>query len=203
MKKTLALVLSVAAAGCASHHAAKNAPIAPDFVSAAPKLHIDDDLVASPAMNRIEPLDVVAFALDSSELTDAGRDQVGRAARWLASHPNRNIVLEGHTDELGAVDYNDSLAARRIDTIRQQLRAWRVAGDRIITIAYGERGAINPDNPEDRRVVMFATRMVPQQIIALQMQQRDLAVASYVDRGRLMEQRRGEQPKPATVVGRR
>jgi outer membrane protein OmpA-like peptidoglycan-associated protein len=202
MKTTLAvLFVSAAAAGCASHHVAKNAPIGPDFVSAAPKLHIDSDLVASPAMNRIEPLDVVAFANDRSDLTSSGLDQVGRAARWLFVHPDRFVVLEGHTDELGAVSYNDSLAGRRIETIRQQLRAWGVRGERIVTISYGEREAADPDNPNDRRVVMFTTRMAPQQVVAMQMSQHQMAVANWVDRGQLLEQRAGE--KPTAVVGRR
>jgi outer membrane protein OmpA-like peptidoglycan-associated protein len=201
MKTTLALLLATAAGCSSSGRVQPNAPIGPDFVSAAPKLHIDSDLVASPAMNRIEPLDVVAFALDNADLTAAPAAQIDRAAHWLMRHPDHNIILEGHTDRSGVENYNDDLSVRRIDAVRQRLLAWRIPESRIVMLAYGERGAADPDNPNDRRVVMFSTRLVPEQVIAMQTESRDVVVANWVSGGQLHE----IQPGRATpsVVGRR
>ena len=187
MKNVMALLLA-AAAGCSSSGRVQpNAPIGPDFVSAAPKLHIDGDLVASPAMNRIEPLDVVAFANDNADLTSAPADQIDRAAQWLKRHPDRFIVLEGHTDVIGAENYNDDLSVRRINAVRQRLLAWKIPPERIVMIAYGERDAIHPENPNDRRVVMFTTRALPQHVIAAQMDSREVVVANWVTNGQMHE----------------
>jgi hypothetical protein len=90
MKTTLALVL---ASLVSAPVLADNAPIGPDFVSSAPRSHIDRSLVASSAMNRIEPLDVVAFRHDSAYLSNDGIVQVDRAAKWLLRHSRYRIVL--------------------------------------------------------------------------------------------------------------
>ena len=42
--------------------------------------------------------------------------QVDRATRWLSQHPEYRIVLEGHTDAIGAAHYNEDLSMRRIAT---------------------------------------------------------------------------------------
>jgi len=187
MKTTIALIVA-GLAGCShGHSGSQNAPIGPDFVSAAPRAHIDEELVASPAMNRIEPLDIIAFASDNEDLGAASVAQIDRAAQWLERHPDRYIVLEGHTDTAGPERYNERLSVRRIDAVRQRLLAWNVDRDRIVMIAYGERDAVAPLDPSDRNVVMFATRMPPEDVVAAQVAARPTVVATWSVDGTLHE----------------
>jgi hypothetical protein len=150
-------------------------------------------------MNRIDPLDVVAFPYDNADLTAAPTDQIDRAARWLKQHPDRNIVLEGHTDISGGNNYNNDLSVRRIDAVRQRLLAWNIPANRIIMVAYGERGATPFENPNDRRVVMFSTRLPPEQVIALQMEARDVVVANWMTNGQLHEISPSQTSVPQTA----
>ena len=203
MKTRLACILGALAmaAGTAS---ANVAPIGPDFVSAAPRMHIDRSLVASStAMNRIDPLDVVGFARNSSMLSGEAVAQVDAAAKWLKRHPDHRIVLEGHADRRGSDLYNEDLSTRRIQAVRNRLIGWGVKADRIVMITYGEEEALDPGHLNDRRVVMFASTQQPQQIIAQQLEHRDVVVAVWTDRDTLMQLQPDSPPIRREVVGRR
>jgi outer membrane protein OmpA-like peptidoglycan-associated protein len=162
----------------------------PDFVAASPRRHIDRSLVASPdARTQPDPYDVVPFQLDSAALTDAGVDEVAIAARWLHSHPRHKLVLEGHTDALGSFPYNEDLATRRMEVVRQYLMRWGIGSDRIVMLTYGESDAMDLDNPlfpADRRVVMYATKLSPQAVVAMVKESRPALVATWTERGALM-----------------
>lgn len=205
MKTTVATLFaaSLASLVSASVAVADVAPIGPDFVSAAPRLHIDRSLVASPAMNRIEPLDVVAFSHDSTELRSDSVAQIDTAAKWLRRHPDYKLVLEGHTDQVGPNLYNEDLATRRMAAIRDRLIDHGIDSDRFVMITYGEREAIEPENPNDRRVVMFATKQAPQTVIASQIANRNVIIATYTDRKARIQLQPGRSPTGQTVVGRR
>jgi outer membrane protein OmpA-like peptidoglycan-associated protein len=187
----------------ASAALADNAPIAPDFVGTAPPAHIDRNLAASNRMNRIEPTDAVAFRLGSAALAGDALDQIDHAARWLRLRPGYHIVLEGHTDKLGTMPYNEDLATRRIQSVRKRLLRDGIASDRIVMITYGETQAITPDNPNDRRVVMFASNRPVRDIVTAQLDYRHALIASWTERGALMRMQNGVGSRPGTVVGRR
>lgn len=172
---------------------------APDFVGGTPRPHIDPSLAASNGpQQKIEPADVVSFAFDRAALTDAGHDQVAHAARWLRSHPRHRIVLEGHTDRLGMTAYNEDLATRRMATVRQRLLRLGVASDRIVMVTFGEGEAISPENPNDRRVVLYATQLSPKAIAAATFEDREAALATWTDRGALMRLQKGSPPMQTT-----
>lgn len=204
--KTLLAMMLASAIGAGSALAG-NAPIAPDFVAAAPRMNIDRSLVASPAMNRIEPLDVVSFDTSSAHLSGETVAQVDTAAKWLRRHGDHKIVLEGHTDRAGASLYNEDLATRRMAAVRNRLMGWGISPDRIIMVTYGEREAMADLNDADRRVVLFATQLDPRAVIAMQLHNRDVIVATWTDRGALRQLEPGGNPpierRPSTAVSRR
>ena len=169
----------------------------PDFVSAKPRVHIDSSLVASSGTSRIAPGDVVQFAYDKDQLTEAGYAQIDRAARWLKKHPQQRVVLEGHASTPGPVMYNDDLATRRINAIRNRFAQWGISTDRVVMVIYGER-----EQPADRRVVMYTTKLAPDAVAAMAMES-DAAIASmWTVNGKLKVLPRGEAP-PKVIATRR
>lgn len=191
----------------AGNDKARTAPTA-DFVEAAPNRHIDKSLVASPdADNRIAALDVVTFQHDQALLDEMTLSQVDTAARWLKDHPDQKVVLEGHADASGVAPYNEDLAMRRISAVRQRLMRQGVPGERIIAVNFGDREAMDEDNPlfgADRRVVMYATQLAPRAVAAIIDEEgRPAVAASWVENGALMELRNGLETPTRTVVGRR
>jgi len=180
--------------------AADRGPAAPDFLGRAPSRHIDPSMVASPMTNPIEPVDVVAFKLDSATLTDGGMAQLDSTALWLKVHPRHRLVLEGHTDKLGAMPYNEDLANRRLSTVRAALMARGIHSDRIVMVTYGEADAITPENPNDRRVVMFATTMPVRKLVNASLDQRPALVATWTERGALVQLQHGLGETPTRTV---
>ena len=198
-----ALLVSAAACGSSSSSKAVKAPTA-DFVEAAPQLHIEEELVAAPdAQRRIQPGDVIPFQLDRAALTEAGYAQVDTAARWLKKHPSYKLVLEGHADAIGGVPYNDDLATRRMAVVRERMLQHGVSSDRILMITFGEREAMELGNPlhaADRKVVMYATELSPRAVVAVVAENRPAIVASWTERGALMQATQGlETPIQQTV----
>jgi hypothetical protein len=182
MKTTLAALLLTSSVAIAD-----NAPIGPDFVGSAPRAHIDPSLTASGAMNRIDPVDVVAFRYNSAELSSSSLVQIDRSATWLKRHPRFRLVVEGHTDRIGVDPYNENLAMHRAQAVRERLMRRGIPSDRIVLITYGEAQAINPDNPEDRRVVMFASDKPVRDVVAAQLGHRHALVATWTERGSRFE----------------
>jgi hypothetical protein len=175
----------------------------PDFVGAEPRPHIDPSLVASSGVSRlpkIEPGDVVQFAYDKAQLTDAGYAQIDRAARWLESHPRENVVLEGHASTPGTIEYNDSLANERIARVRGRLLQHGISQDRIVMVVVGERQA--PENPADQRVLMYSTKMSPDAVAAAEMQTGPAIAAMWTVGGNLKVVKAGEQA-PKVIATRK
>lgn len=164
---------------------------------------MDRNLTASGAVNRIEPLDVVSFPLDSDKLVDSTANQVDTTATWLKAHDHHKIVLEGHTDKLGSTPYNEDLSTRRMQAVRERLIADGIDSDRIVMLTYGEAEATDPNNPSNRRVVMFASKENIDNIVGMQRAGRPVAMAVWTDKGQLMELEPGKGPVKKTAVSHR
>jgi outer membrane protein OmpA-like peptidoglycan-associated protein len=185
---------------------ADTATTGPDFVNAAPKRHIDRSLVASQGATRIDPYNVLPFQFDSAQLTEAGYEEVTTAARWLERNPLHKLVLEGHTDAIGLAPYNEDLATRRMNVVRQHMLRHGVAPDRILMITFGEREAMELENPlfgADRRVVMYATKLTPHAVVAVVRENRPAIVATWTERGTLMQMQHGLTTPTKTITVRR
>jgi peptidoglycan-associated lipoprotein len=70
-------------------------------------------------------------------------------AAFLAQHPNINVLIEGHCDDRGSVEYNLALGTSRAESVKQTLLQQGVPPNRIKTISYGkEKPFCNQDNEE-------------------------------------------------------
>ena len=83
-------------------------------------------------------LDNVLFEHDRTELAPGADMTLDRLAEFLTSHPERNIVIEGHTDSTGEANYNRDLSRERAAAVRDALLARGVEGNRVEIRALGE-----------------------------------------------------------------
>jgi type IV pilus biogenesis protein CpaD/CtpE len=171
--KTLLAILLLAAA-------AVPAAAGPDFVAST----VDPrPLAASHSERAILPSDDIVFEHDSAALIDSAQQQLVTVARYMKSHDNVRLVVEGHTNNLGAAAYNEDLATRRADLVRNHLVALGVPSDRIMMVVYGEAQAERVASPIDRRVVMFATRDSTDRILAKSLRRGQALMAAWTRRG--------------------
>ncbi len=77
------------------------------------------------------------FDVDKSDLRPASRENLARLAVILNKYPDTNILIEGHTDSTGAVDYNMRLSRERAQSVGFYLATLQVSSARCATQGYG------------------------------------------------------------------
>jgi peptidoglycan-associated lipoprotein len=90
----------------------------------------------------------IYFDFDSAQLLPQGQEILRRKAQWLRSHPGASVIIEGHTDERGTVEYNLALGDRRAESAKAFLVELGISPDRISTISYGEERPADPGHDE-------------------------------------------------------
>ena len=126
----IALVATLAIAGCASKKTPNNAADLGLGAGAATPGSAQDFTV--------NVGDRIFFDTDSSAIRADAQQTLGRQAQWLNKYRNYAIVVEGHADERGTREYNLALGARRAAATRDYLISRGVAGGRLKTISYGK-----------------------------------------------------------------
>ncbi len=81
---------------------------------------------------------LIYFDFDTSEIKPEFNDVLAAHAKYLASHPNARVRLEGHADERGTREYNIGLGERRAQAVRRVLMLQGASADQISTVSYGE-----------------------------------------------------------------
>jgi OOP family OmpA-OmpF porin len=103
----------------------------------------------------------VNFPFNSADLTADARKELDQVAEALR-HPsvaNLTIVVSGHTDDVGTVDYNQKLSERRAEASRQYLISQHgLDGKRLVAKGFGKSQLLLPSDPtnELNRRVTFA-----------------------------------------------
>jgi len=92
--------------------------------------------------------EMVHFAFDSSALDATAQDILKKKAAYLQAHPDVKIVIEGHCDERGTIEYNLALGERRAQAARAFLENMGVASNRLGIISYGEERPLDPGHDE-------------------------------------------------------
>ena len=91
----------------------------------------------------------VHFAFDSSEIRDEDMPILESHGEFLANHPAQRIVIEGHTDERGAREYNLALGERRAEAVKQILVLNGAGEDQLDVVSYGEESPVASGSDEE------------------------------------------------------
>jgi outer membrane protein OmpA-like peptidoglycan-associated protein len=158
-------------------------------------------LAASDGRSEQQPMDDIVFAFDSAALLPGPQAQIARAANWLATHPAYRIVIEGYADSSGPAAYNEDLATRRGQIVRNHLVACGVAPDRILLAVFGENRARERPDELDRRVVMYASAAPIAKIISAELD-RDAIEMLWTRGATRFRESRGITPLTAVATRR-
>lgn len=99
-------------------------------------------------INAQAPLADIHFDYDSAALTDEARNKLESHGNWLRRFPSVTILIEGHCDERGTVEYNLALGERRAMAAYSYLQSLGVPVDRLKTISYGKEFPLDPGHDE-------------------------------------------------------
>jgi outer membrane protein OmpA-like peptidoglycan-associated protein len=102
----------------------------------------------------------VYFATNKFDINANSQLALDKLVKIFAEYPETNILIEGHTDNVGTEDYNMTLSQRRANAVGDYLKAAGVGADRLTIKWYGEsQPKVDNDTPENRalnRRVEFA-----------------------------------------------
>ena len=91
----------------------------------------------------------IYFDYDSAELLEDSLETVRQHGKYLSSHPDRIIRLEGHADERGTREYNLALGESRAKTVREIMILEGAAQGQIELVSFGEeRPAVTGSDEE-------------------------------------------------------
>ena len=131
----------------------------------------DEDLKPEPVnvydyvVEDLEPGTVVQlvniqFEFNSAALTEDSAEGVEMIKAFLESHPEINVELAGHTDNVGSEAYNLKLSKERAEVVRQALIDKGIASERLTAQGYGATKPLYSNDNEEHRAMNRRTEMV-------------------------------------------
>ena len=91
------------------------------------------------------------FKINSSELSDSAKYNLARIATVFNDYPQTFILVEGHTDNTGTVQYNIDLSKQRANTVADYLISKGVAKERFEIKWYGQDQPKYPNDTDANR----------------------------------------------------
>lgn len=93
----------------------------------------------------------ITFAFDDSSLNPAFMPSLNQLAQTMKQYDKTTIVVAGHTDAVGSVEYNNRLSERRADSVRAYLVGQGVAAHRVQIVGYGKAMPLADNSTEAGR----------------------------------------------------
>lgn len=90
----------------------------------------------------------VLFQFDKDLLTRDAVVTVGDIGQALREVESRRISVEGHTDSVGTISYNQNLSERRARSVTEELVRNGISRRRLVTRGFGEGDPIASNNTE-------------------------------------------------------
>jgi peptidoglycan-associated lipoprotein len=95
----------------------------------------------------------VHFDFDRYNLRPEALAILDDAAMKLQANPDLNVMIEGHCDSIGTIEYNLALGERRANAARDYLIGRGVAATRLRTVSYGEERPIADNGTAEGRAM--------------------------------------------------
>ena len=118
-------------------------PVPP--VPEAPPLREEETLSPAEKFER----EHIYFAFDDAGLTSASQEILKRKASFLLENRQKKVLIEGHCDERGSVEYNLALGQRRATSARNFLVSLGTEPSRLRTTSYGKERPADPGHNEE------------------------------------------------------
>jgi outer membrane protein OmpA-like peptidoglycan-associated protein len=84
----------------------------------------------------------VLFSSGKADVMSGAAGNLDRLAAFLNRYPDRTVVIEGHTDNVGSEQYNQGLSERRADSVKSYLAGQGIGMLRLSASGKGESGAV-------------------------------------------------------------
>jgi outer membrane protein OmpA-like peptidoglycan-associated protein len=93
----------------------------------------------------------VLFDFNRAELRGGAKQNLSRLVNFLRENPDRDVLIEGHTDSVGSEQYNLDLSQRRADAVRMFLIENAIESVRIAAKGFGKSLPVTGNDTESGR----------------------------------------------------
>lgn len=101
------------------------------------KKRLDDLKARETERGIVVTLGDVLFDSGSAQLRENAGGSMNKLASFLAQYPDRRVLIEGHTDNVGSHTFNQELSRRRADSVRKRLEKSGIAPGRMSVSGMG------------------------------------------------------------------
>jgi peptidoglycan-associated lipoprotein len=91
----------------------------------------------------------VYFDFDSFIVRPDFHELVQAHAKYLNTHKDAKVILQGHTDNRGTAEYNLALGQKRSDAVRKMFNVLGVPDSQIETVSFGEERPLEAGEGEE------------------------------------------------------
>lgn len=92
---------------------------------------------------------VVYFDFDKSVIKSSESSKVAGQAEKIKKDAPKSVVVEGHTDAVGAKEYNIALGERRANSTKKALVKSGVKANSIEVVSYGKERLVDTSNTKE------------------------------------------------------
>lgn len=93
----------------------------------------------------------ILFGIDSYQLSENSKNNLRDLSKTLQKYDDTNILIEGHTDNTGTTDHNQSLSRERASSVSAFLKSNGITPGRISTDGYGESQPVSDNSTVEGR----------------------------------------------------
>lgn len=154
MSSLILLWALIIAAGCGGKKALQTVATPAPEVTATPPVaqperteRVESEMTTPEAA--MPNLERVYFDYDQYALTPTAREILAVNAQALRQNSGMPVVIEGHCDERGTVEYNLALGDKRAKAVKDYLVWLGVDGSRLTTVSYGKERPLDPRHNEE------------------------------------------------------
>jgi peptidoglycan-associated lipoprotein len=94
-------------------------------------------------------LEMIHFEFDRYRLLPEAKQILNENGRLLKMYPQVKILIEGHCDERGTIEYNLALGEKRARAAQEYLKNLGIDPSRISIISYGKERPLDTRHNED------------------------------------------------------
>ncbi|MCC7519311.1 MAG: OmpA family protein [Verrucomicrobiae bacterium] len=91
----------------------------------------------------------IHFDFDSAVVREEDRGLLEEIAQWCKENPDQKLMVAGHCDERGTIEYNRALGQRRAAAARDYLIRLGASSKQVGTVSYGEDQPVDPGHNEE------------------------------------------------------
>lgn len=95
----------------------------------------------------------VLFEFNRAEIKPTAQSSLRKLADFLQQYPNRRVLIEGYTDNIGSPAYNATLSQRRAEAVATALMALGVTPQRLSSVGYGKDYPVADNSTDTNRAL--------------------------------------------------